>query len=61
MASAKLDEDERVEGRNGSFPAWRDGKEEGRPLGGKSEESREKRERREEEREMGAETRDKRS
>ena len=40
----KHDRDERVEGRNGSFPEWRGGEEEGRPLGGKREESREKRE-----------------
>ena len=31
----KRDQDERVEGRNGSVPEWRDGKEKGRPLGGK--------------------------
>ena len=36
----------------------RDGKEEGRPLGGEREESREKREQREEEREKRADTRD---
>ena len=50
------DQDERVEGRNDSVPEWRDGKEEGRALGGNSEESREKREQREEEREKRAET-----
>ena len=44
------DQDERVEGRNGSVPEWRDGKENGRPLGGKREESREKREERREKR-----------
>ena len=57
----KHDQDKRVEGRNGSVPEWRDGKEKGRPLGGKREESREKREQREEEREKRAETREKRS
>ena len=36
----KHDQDERVEGRNGSVPEWRDGTEKGRPLRGKREESR---------------------
>ena len=36
----KHDQDERVEGRNGSVREWRDGTEKGRPLGGKREESR---------------------
>ena len=47
----KHDQDERVEGRTGSVPDWRDGTEKGRPLGGKREESREKREERREKRE----------
>ena len=46
----KHDQDERVEGRNGSVPEGRDGTEKGRPLGGKREESREKREERRERR-----------
>ena len=39
----KHDQDERVEGRNGSVPEWRYGTEKGRHLGGKKEERREKR------------------
>ena len=41
-ARDKHDQDKRVEGRNGSVPEWRDGKEKGRPLRGKREESRER-------------------
>ena len=44
----KHDQDERVEGRNGSFPEWRDGTEKVRPLAGKREGSRGKREERRE-------------
>ena len=47
----KHDQYERVEGRNGSVPEWRDGTAKGRPPGGKREESREKREERRDERE----------
>ena len=42
----KHDQDERVEGRNGSVPGGRDGTEKVRSLRGKREESREKREER---------------
>ena len=42
----KHDQDERVEGRNGSVPEWRDGTEKVRPLREKREERREKREER---------------
>ena len=40
------DQDEKVEGYNGSIPEWRDGTEKGRSLRGTREESREKREER---------------
>ena len=42
----KHDQDERVEGGNGSVPEWRDGTEKGRSLREKREERREKREER---------------
>ena len=42
----KHDEDERVEGGNGSVPEWRDGNERGRSLGKRRQERREKREER---------------
>ena len=42
----KRDQDERVEGGNGSIPEWRDGTVQGRSPGGKRDESREKKEER---------------
>ena len=53
----KHDQDERVEGRNGSVPEWRYGIEKGWPLRGKMEESRQKREERREKREERREKR----